>query len=44
MKNQLMVLNDNTGPAAKKWVLTLVKQGQKFAWVSITMMVTNICM
>ena len=37
-------INDKTGPVAKKWVLTLVKRGQKFVWGSITMMVTNICM
>ena len=37
-------INDSTGSAEKKLVLTLVKQIQKFAYVYITMVMTVTCM
>ena len=36
-------INDSTGSAEKKLVLTLVKQIQKFAYVYIIMVVTVTC-
>ena len=50
-KNNFLVLgkgptqgiNDSTGSAEKKLVLTLVKQIQKFAYVYIIMVVTVTC-
>ena len=37
-------INDSTGSAEKKLVLTLVKQIQKFAYVYIIMVMTVTCM
>ena len=37
-------INDGTGSAEKKLVLTLVKQIQKFAYVYIIMVMTVTCM